>query len=91
MLARPQDLHGERTVIHGTGSEDDRVDVVPCEKLRITARGNSEPLPNLLGTPLPDRRDRHQLGPGKPVGVLGVERAHPAKTGDAEPKRTRRP
>jgi hypothetical protein len=52
---------------------------------------NSKPPPYLLGAPLAGRRDRHQLDPRHPLGILGVEGAHPAETGDAEPKRRRRP
>ena len=78
-------------MIHGTGREDDRVDVGPSEELGIAGRGDSEPPPHLLCAPLTGRGNGDQLGSGKPLGVLGVERSHPAKTGDAEPKRTRRP
>ena len=91
VLARPQHLDGERAVIHGAGGEDDRVDVVPGEQLGVAAMCDSEPPPHLLGAPLTGRGDRHQLGSGKPLGVLGMDGAHPAEAGDAEPKRTRRP
>jgi len=78
-------------VIHGTGCGDDRVDVGPCEEFGIAGRGDSEPPPHLLGAPLTGRGDGDQVGSGKPLSVLGMEPSHPAKTGDAEPKRTRRP
>jgi hypothetical protein len=78
-------------VIHGAGGEDDRVDVGAGEELVVAARADSQPPSDLLGAPLPGRGDGHQLGSGNPLGVLGMEGAHPAETGDAEPKRTRRP
>ncbi len=91
VLARPQDSHGEATVVHRAGGQDNRVDIVPGEELRVGAMSDSEPPPHLLGAALTGRGHGHQFGSGKPLGVLGMERAHPAETGDAEPKRTRRP
>ena len=78
-------------MIDGAGGQHDRVDVVPCEQLGVGAMGDPEPPPHLLGAPLAGRGDGHELGPGKPLGILGMEGAHPAEAGDAEPKRTRRP
>ena len=67
------------------------VDIVPGDQLRVSAMSDSEPPPHLLGASLAGRGDHHQFGSGEPLGVLGVEGAHSAETGDAEPKRTRRP
>ena len=78
-------------MIHGAGGKDHRVDVVTGEKVGVAAVGDPEPPPHFLGSPLPDRRDCHQLRPRKPLRVLGMKGAHPAEAGDAEPKRTRRP
>ena len=79
-------------VVDRAGGEDDRVDVVAREQLGVAADGRLRAgLPQLLGAPLAGRRDRHELGPGQPLGVLGVDGPHPAEAGDAEPKRTRRP
>jgi hypothetical protein len=91
VLARTQDLDSERAVIHGACCEDDRVHVVTSEQLGVAGVGDSEPPPYLLGSPFTGRGNRHQLGPRQPLGVLGVQGPHPAETGDAEPKRTRRP
>ena len=78
-------------MIHGAGGKDHRVDVVTGEKVGVAAVGDPEPPPHLLSPPLPGGCDRHQFGSRKPLGVLGVEGAHPAETGDAKPNRTRRP
>ena len=78
-------------MIHRARREDDRVHVVTSEQLGVAAMGDSEPPPHLLGAPLTGRRDRHQLGPRQPLGILGMQCPHPAEAGDAEPKRTRRP
>ena len=91
VLTRPQDIHGEAAVVHRAGGQHDRVDIVPGEQLRVSAMCDPEPPPHLLGAPLAGRGDRHQLGSGEPLGVLGMDGAHSAETGDAEPKRRRRP
>jgi hypothetical protein len=91
MFARTEHFHSEASVIDRAAGEDDRVDIVSGEQLRVGAMSNSKPPPYLLGAPLAGRRDRHQLDPRQPLGILGVEGAHPAETGDAEPKRRRRP
>jgi hypothetical protein len=91
VLARSEHLHGEAAVIHRAGSEDDRVDIVPGQQLRVGAMRDSEPPPHLFGALLPGRGNRHQLDSREPLGVPGMEGAHPAETGDAEPKWTRRP
>jgi hypothetical protein len=78
-------------MIHGAGSKDDCVDIVPGEEVGVAAVGDSEPSPHFLGSPFSSRSDRHELGPWEPLGVLGMKGAHPAETGDAEPKWTRRP
>jgi len=91
VLARPQDVHRQRPVIDGAGSEDDRIQILSREQLGIAAGWDSEPSSHLFGAPLPGRRDRYQLGSPKPLGVLGMKGAHPAETGDAKPKMTRRP
>jgi hypothetical protein len=77
-------------MIHGARGEDDCVDLAPREKLGVAAVSDSEPPPDFLSAPLPRRCDRHQFGSGKPLSVLGMESAHPAEAGDAEPKRGRR-
>ena len=91
MLARPQHLDRERAVVHGTGGEEDRVDVVTGEQLGVAAVRDSEPPPYLLRPPLARCGDRHQLGLGQPLDVFGMQGSHPAEAGDAKPKRTRRP
>ena len=78
-------------MIHRACGEDDRVHVVTGEQLGVAAMCDSQPPPHLLGSPLTGRRDRNQLGPRQPLGVLGMQGSHPAEAGDAEPKRTRRP
>jgi hypothetical protein len=78
-------------MIYGARSKDDCVDVVTSKELSVAAAGDPEPPPHFLGSPFSGRGDRHELGPGKPLGVLGMEGAHPAETGDAKPKWTRRP
>ena len=78
-------------MIHGAGGKDHRVDVVTGEKAGVAAVGDPEPPSHFLGSPFSGRGDRHELGAGEPLGVLGMEGAHPTETGDAKPKWTRRP
>ena len=78
-------------MIHGAGSKDHRVDVDPGEQFQVGAVRDPEPASYFLGSPFSGRRDGHELGPWQPLGVLGMERSHPAEAGDPEPKRTRRP
>jgi len=91
VLARPQDLQRQGPVIQGARGEDDRIDVRAGEQLGVAGRRDPKSLPYLLGSTLPCGRDRDEFGSGKPLGVLGMEGAHPAETGDAEPEGTRRP
>jgi hypothetical protein len=91
VLSRLQHFDRQRAVIDRTGRQDDGVDLIALEELGIAAMGDSEGTPHLLSAAFPSRRDRHELDPGSPLGILGVDCPHPAEAGDAEPQRRPRP
>ncbi len=87
MLSRLQHFDSQGPVVDRTGRQDDRVDLLAREELGVAAMGDSEDAPQLLGAAFPSRRDRYELDPGSPLGVLGVDCPHPAEAGHAEPQR----
>lgn len=90
MLSRAQDLECDEAVIDGARGEDDGVDVAR-EQLLVAAGRDPEVLPDGSGPVGSRGGDGDELRTRNALRVLGVQRAHPAETGDAKPERTRRP
>ena len=87
VLSRLQHFDSQRPVVDRTGRQNDRFDLFAREELCVVAMGDSEDATQLLGAAFPSRRDRYEVDPWSPLGVLGVDRPHPTEAGHAEPQR----
>ena len=86
MLPRGEHLACPHRMVDGPSRDHDGVDVVGREELAVGRGPDAELRRRLFCTFRARRCDRDEPGTRKPEHVAGVQRAHPAEPGDADPQ-----